>query len=202
VPHGTQNLLNTTLTNGQWVKLSAVLLLVGGIVTIFATGAYERIDPMAIQAALQDAGIWGGLLFVLAFGLLHPLHISAHVFILSATLVWPPGEAVLYAWLGSLAAAASGYGFGAWVGEEWIAKRLPERFAKRMSRVQEHSFKATLVAKLLFFTTPILQMAFGSFKVDFRKCMAATAIAHALYIVPEVLLGEQIAAWATSVWGS
>ncbi|MFT5582964.1 MAG: putative membrane protein YdjX (TVP38/TMEM64 family) [Cognaticolwellia sp.] len=193
--------MSTKSPASRWLKLAAVLVLIAVIITVFATGAYERIDPVAIQLALQDAGIWGAVLFVVAFGLIQPLHISAHVFIIAATLVWPPGEALLYAWLGSMAAAATCYGFGAWVGEEWISERLPDRFAKRMGKVQDHSFKSTLGVKLLFFTTPSLQMAFGAFKVDFRKCMAATGIAHAIYIIPEVLLGDQIAAWASTVWG-
>ncbi len=193
--------MSTPSPKSHWPKLIAVLVLVAITVTIFATGAYERIDPVAIQGTLQDAGLWGGLLFILAFAVLQPLHISAHVFIIAATLVWGPGEAILYAWTGSMAAAAVCYAFGNWVGEDWMAERLPDRFALRMNKIQAHSFKATLGVKLLFFTTPTLQMAFGAFKVDFRKCMAATAIAHAIYIIPEVLLGDQIAAWASSVWG-
>lgn len=193
--------MSTKSPTSRWLKLAAVLLLVAVTITVFATGAYERVDPVAIQTTLQDAGLWGGLLFILAFAVLQPLHISAHIFIIAATLVWGPGEAILYAWTGSMAAAAVCYAFGAWVGEDWLAERLPDRFAKRMGQVQDHSFKATLGVKLLFFTTPILQMAFGAFKVDFRKCMAATAIGHAAYIIPEVLLGDQIAAWAGAAWG-
>lgn len=193
--------MSSTSKSNNRLKVAALLALVLVTVLVFATGAYERIEPEAIQLALQQAGLWGGLLFILAFAVLQPLHISAHVFIIGATLVWGPGEAILYAWVGSMVAAAVCYAFGAWVGEDWIAHRLPERFSKRMGQVQAHSFKATLGVKLLFFTTPILQMSFGAFKVDFRKCMAATAIAHAVYIIPEVLLGDQIAAWASSIWG-
>lgn len=177
------------------IKLGAVLALVAITIGVFASGAHEQIQPEKIQAALLAAGIWGGVLYVVAFGVIQPLHISAHVFIVAASLVWPPGTAILLAFLGSMACAALSYGFGAWVGEDWVRERLPDKFLPHLERVQEHSFKATLGVKLVFFTTPVLQMAFGAFKVRFWPCMAATALIHLLYVVPEVLLGGKVVEW-------
>lgn len=184
-----------TQTRQRRIKLAAVLALVLTTIGVFASGAHEHIQPERIQAALLEAGPLGGVLYVVAFGLLQPLHISAHAFIIAASLVWPPVTAILLAFLGSMACAAVCYGFGAWVGEDWVRERLPDRFLPHLERVQEHSFKATLGVKLLFFTTPVLQMAFGAFKVRFWPCMAATAIIHLLYVVPEVLLGGKVLEW-------
>ena len=179
----------------NWLRL-LLLLVVGGL---FVAGWYfdveDRIDVDLVRDTLEGFGPLGGLVFVLAVSILQPLHISIHVFLLAASVVWDPAEAILYGWLATLGSGLTSFAFGRFMARDWVQANLPEKFRKYEAKLERNTFKTVLVLRLIFFTTPMLQFFYGAVKLRFWPWFAATAIGNLPTVVVVVLLGWKITAW-------
>lgn len=172
------------------VLLGLVLGVAGGL---YASGV--ELDLDAIVARVEAAGVWGPLVFLAATATIPPAGLSMHPFLLTAGMVWDPVPAVLIAWTGTMASALSGFGFARYVARDWVQARAPERFRRYDAALAERGFRTVLLVRLVFFTTPWLQLIMGASRVRFRDYIAATAIGNLPTTVLVVVLGEQIARW-------
>ena len=126
---------------------------------------------------------------------MQPLHISIYVFLLAASLVWPPVEAIIYGWLATIGCALTSFAFGRFMAREWVEAHVPEKFKKYQDRLERHTFKTVLVLRLVFFTTPMLQFMYGAVRLRFWPWLAATCIGNLPTVIVVVLLGWKITAW-------
>ncbi|MGB5414360.1 MAG: hypothetical protein WBN01_06940, partial [Polyangiales bacterium] len=78
--------------------LLLVVICIG--VWLYASGTYASIDPAGMRAWLQQAGAWGGVLFISAHCILQPLGVRSLFFLLTAPLVWDPATAFALSWAG------------------------------------------------------------------------------------------------------
>ncbi len=177
------------------LRLVLALLVLVAVLTAWQTGLYEKLSVESVRRWLLDAGPWGGVLFVLAVSVLQPMHLSMHAFILAASQVWPPLEAMLYCFLGLMGAALSSFGFARFMAAEWVQARIPDKLKPYEARLEDKTFTTVLILRLLFFTTPMVQFSYGVLKLRFWPWMAAMALGSLPYVVIEVLLGSQLQAW-------
>lgn len=179
----------------NWLRVALLLLVVG----LFAAGWYfdveDHISVELVRETLLGFGPFGGLVFIAAVSVLQPLHISVHVFLLSASLVWPPVEAILYGWLGTLGAGLTSFAFGRFMARDWVEKNIPDKFRKYQDRLERNTFKTVLILRLIFFTTPMLQFFYGAVRLRFWPWFAATAIGNLPTVIVVVLAGWKITAW-------
>lgn len=179
----------------NWLRVALILVVAG----LFAAGWYfdieDRIDVDLVRDTLQGFGPFGGLVFIAVVAVLQPLHISVHMFLLAASLVWPPAEAILYGWLATIASGLTSFVFGRFMAREWVEKNIPERFRKYQDRLEKNTFKTVLLLRLIFFTTPMLQFMYGAVRLRFWPWFAATCIGNLPTVVVVILLGWKITAW-------
>ena len=177
------------------IRFSLGLALLGGIAWVVASGAYDGLKPDAIRTMLLESGPWGPLVFVLAFAALQPFGFAAHVFIIGASLVWPPAISFLLSWLGAISAGCVAFGFARYMGREWVQKRLPDKLAKYDERLANHGFRTVVIMRLLLFTFGPMQFMFGVSRVRFVPFVLGSAVGLIPMLAAETWLGSNVVAW-------
>lgn len=153
------------------------------------------VDAAEGQAWLRQAGGWGLLAFVVAFALLQPLGLAAHLFIVTAALIWAPWVAVLVSWTGALLAGCVAFGFARYVGRSWVQERLPPKLRKWDDRLAERGLRTVVTMRLLLFTFGPMQLMFGVSRVRFWAFVAGSAVGLLPMIAVETWVGGSVVAW-------
>ena len=177
------------------LRLLLLVVVLLAVVVAWQTGLYEKLTVESVRNWLLEAGPWGGVLFILAVSVLQPMHLSMHAFLLAASQVWPPLEAMLYSFLGLMGAALTSFFFARFMAAEWVQARIPEKLKPYEERLEKETFKTVLILRLLFFTTPMVQFSYGVLRLRFWPWMAAMALGSLPYVVIEILLGNQLQQW-------
>jgi len=177
------------------LKIALAAALAGFVAWIYASGAYQRLDPATMRVWFRDAGPWGGALFIAAYSLLQPLGVNGLVFLLSAPLVWAPTEAFLLNWAGTVGTGLFSF-FGArFVARDWIQRRLPKRIRRFDDRLYTRGFRTVFLLRVIFYTAPTVQWALGASRVSFLPFLAGTVLGVAPFTLLATFLGVRAAAW-------
>ena len=147
------------------IRYVLLILLVATVALLYLQGFYEAVDARRVQTWIRGAGAWGGVLFVAAYACLQPLGVRSIFFLLGAPLVWSPAHAALLSWAGAVIASALAFGFARFVGKDWAQRRIPVRLRNLDERLGRDGFRTVLLLRLVFFTTPVLQLALGVSRV-------------------------------------
>jgi uncharacterized membrane protein YdjX (TVP38/TMEM64 family) len=180
---------------GSLLKIAFAALLAGAIAWIYASGAYQELDPATMRVWFRNAGPWGGVLFVVAYACLQPFGVNGLVFLLSAPLIWTPTEAFLLNWAGTLGTGLFSFFVARFVARDWIQQRLPPRIRRFDERLQTHGFRTVFLLRLIFYTTPTVQWALGVSRVAFVPFLAATVLGVAPFTLMTTLVGVRVAEW-------
>jgi len=171
------------------------LLVVATLVTLgvaaWLGGLFELTSqPERVRALLAESGVWGPLLFTLAFGLLEPFGVPGILFVVPATLAWPLGTAFALCWLGSVLAGIVGFGFARSIGRDWVTAHLPERLRAYDQRLAERGLQTVIVVRLLFFLAPPAHWALGLSRVRFAPFVLGSALGFLPGIAGLVFFGK------------
>lgn len=177
------------------VRLALAMVVIGVLSWFYASGTYAAIDPEEMRAWLQDAGAWGGLVFVLAYCVLQPLGVRSVFFLLSAPMVWQPLTAFVLSWAGTLAASLAAFGFARFVGRSWVQRRLPPGIRRLDDRLATRGLRTVLLLRLLFYTAPTLQFALGVSRVRAGAFLTGTLLGVVPFTALMTLLGARINAY-------
>jgi uncharacterized membrane protein YdjX (TVP38/TMEM64 family) len=177
------------------IKLGLALAFLVAIVWFYASGAPRAIDAEAVQRWIRAAGAWGGVAFVAAYALLQPLGVRSLFFLLSAPLIWSPAEAVLLSWLGAVLASVLAFSVARFVAQEWAQRRAPARIRKLDDKLADDGFRTVALLRLLFYTTPALQLALVVSRVRFRPFLFGTMLGVLPFTLLMTLLSAQMSAF-------
>lgn len=161
------------------LRLLLLLALAALLLVLFATGSFERLDAAALRTWIREARFWGPALFVLLFAALEPFGFPGFLFMLTAVAVWPPWQAWLLIWAGTVGAGVVGYSLARWIARDWVLARLPTRFLRLESWVAANALRAVIVTRLLFFIAPPAHWALGLTRVSFPTLLLGTLIGFA-----------------------
>jgi len=179
----------------RWLRFAAGLVVLAAAIALLTSDAVASLSAAAIRSQLLALGAWGPVLFVLAFALLQPLGIAAHVFIVAASLVWGPVPGLLLSWVGALAASSTSFWFARWMGHEWVQARLPAKLQRWDARLATHGFRTVLVMRLLLFTFGPMQLMLGVSQVRFASYLAASALGLLPMIALDSFVGAGVVSW-------
>ena len=174
------------------LKLVLAVLAFGAIGAMVFMGVHPAFSPENLRAAVAAAGVWGPIVFLLAFALLQPFGLSAHAFIIAASFIWPWPVALALSWTGAMLATTVSYWFARYVGRDWVQSRLPERVRKYDEQIATKGFRSVLMLRLVFFTFGPMQMMLGVSRARFVDVMTGTAVGVLPVMVAEILLGSKI----------
>lgn len=176
-------------------KVVLVALFVAAVLTLLFGGFYEDLEGDQIRAWLQASGVWGPIVFLVAFALLQPVGLSAHVLIIAASLVWPAELALPLSWAGATLAGCTAFGFARFVGHGWVQQRIPERLVGYDEALATKGFRTVLALRLTFFTFAPMQLMFGVSRVRFIPFVSGTALGLLPLVAAETLVGASLVDW-------
>ncbi len=206
---------STSLRIGLLAAVAATLCV------LWWTGVLAPLaEPERIRALLTETGAVGPLLWLLGFACLEPFGLPGAVFMIPASLVWPPALAIPMCVAGGTGAGIVAFALARWIGPEAIVARLPERARRHTARARERGFRTALVVRLLLFLFPPAHWALGVSGIRFTPFLLGSALgflpgmtvwvlatrefAHQLERLPlweAVLLGGAVAVVAAAfVW--
>ncbi len=177
------------------VRVVLVLIAIAVGVWLYASGTYAVTNPEKMRAWLQQAGAWGGALFIAAYCVLQPLGVRSLFFLLTAPLVWDPATAFALSWAGTVAASIAAFGFARFVARGWVQERLPPGIRRLDERLALRGLRTVLLLRLLFYTAPTLQFALGVSRVRVGPFVAGTVFGVVPFTALMTLLGVEINAW-------
>ena len=169
--------------------------ILAGVVALLASDVRGSFSAAEIRTRLLASGVWGPALFLLAFALLQPFGLSAHVFIVAASLVWPPAIAMVLSWVGTLLSSTVAFWFARWMGREWVQEKLPARLHRWDARLASHGFRTVLLMRLLLFTFGPMQLMLGVSKVRFVSFLGASALGLLPLVALESFVGASVVDW-------
>ena len=180
---------------GRVLRFLAGVAFLAAVCVVLFGGVSDDLDAARIREWLRASGVWGPIVFLVAFAVLQPVGVAAHVFILAASLVWHPVLAFFLSWAGTIAGGCIAFAFARFVGHAWVQKRLPERLKRYDHALATAGFRTVLVLRLLFFTFGPMQLMLGVSKVRFFPFLAATALGVLPLVALETLLGASVVEW-------
>jgi uncharacterized membrane protein YdjX (TVP38/TMEM64 family) len=173
------------------------VLALGLMITIFLNR--DDINPEAFHNPLRELGFLGMLLFLLIFCVLQPLYVSVYVFIGVATLTWEPITAFILSYIGVLGSGLTSFAFSRYLAQDWARSKIPAGIMKYDEQLDTKGFQTVFLLRILFYTTPIVQMFLGISRVRYGPFLAGTAIGILPTTLIVVFLGSSIITWLGSM---
>jgi uncharacterized membrane protein YdjX (TVP38/TMEM64 family) len=182
--------------SGPTQKIAALAVVSTFVMIAWRGGLFDALsDVSRVRALLLGSGGWGGLLYVLGFGLLQPLGVPGIVFLIPASMVWPRPMAFALSLIASLLASSVGFGFARFLARDWVSRHLPLRFRRFDDLLARHGLRAVIAIRLVFFLTPPAHWVIGLSGVRYRTFLLGSALGLIPGIAAVVFLGSSAAKW-------
>lgn len=176
-----------------WPQLVLVTLVGVGSAWAWATGRLEAIDLPLIRAWVDGAGAWAPLAYLVAFGLLQPVGVASHLFLVVAGVVWPTPSALVLSQVGLLISSATTYGVGRAMAPESLRARMPARLRAMEDRLRAGGVLAVIAVRIPFFSFFLASAFMGALRVPFRTYMLGSFLGMLPVGVAEVLMAHELA---------
>ncbi len=149
-------------------RLALIGLVLMMLAIAYKTGVLAQFSSLAMaRQTLLSLGAWGYVVFVVAYGVLQPFGIPGTIFIFVAPLIWRFPIALSLSMAGTMAASVVGFSFARFVARDWLAPKIPERFAKYNDALEKRAFVTVVVLRLIFWMPQALHAFLGLSKVPF-----------------------------------
>ncbi len=153
------------------------VLLLAVFVLLFIFGVFDFLhDRERIESFLNDSGLFGPVLYVLAFVAAQPLSLPGAALIIPATFVWDWWEVFAYSMLGGIIASSLGFSISRWLAQDWVRRRLPQRFIGWEKRFVDHALLSTIALRLVTGYAPAADWFLGISKVRWREFIIGTIL--------------------------
>lgn len=161
------------------------------VVTGFAAYLLGGINPIQLQALLNQAGIWAPIIYIVLYSV-------ATVFLLPSTALNLTGGAIFGPWLGTLwtsiaavLAAVVSFAFTRTVGREIIAQKLANRWQSMDAEMRQGGLFYIFAIRLLpIIPYGLVNFAAGLTSIRFRDYLVGTILGTVPGVLPFVMLGS------------
>lgn len=133
-------------------------------------------DEDRLQATVDDAGLWGPLLYLGLMILLVPLNVPGLVFVIPVTALFGTLGGILLALTGGFLASAVGIVAARHIGRPHLQTRLPPRIARWEARFAARGFWAVAVLRSFTFLTQPVDWLCGLSSIPMRTALAGTFV--------------------------
>ena len=152
-------------------------MVIIGIVVGVVFGFWDFFhDRERIQDFFQDSGAFGPIIYILAFIAAQPLSLPGAALIIPATFVLTWWEVFIYSMLGGIIASSIGFVVARWLAQDWVRKRLPQRFIGWEKRFVDHALLSTIALRLVTGYAPAADWFLGILKIRWREFLIGTII--------------------------
>lgn len=149
-------------------RIALIGLVLIGLAVAYKSGVLARFSTLTTaKQTLLGLGGWGYVAFVLAYAALQPFGVPGTIFVFVAPLIWPFWTSLSLSLVGTMAASVIGFSFARFVAREWLAAKIPARFARYNDALERRAFVTVALLRLVFWMPQALHTFLGLSKVSF-----------------------------------
>lgn len=153
------------------------LLIVGVIAIIVQTGVIGRFsDEEELRRTVEDAGVWGPLLYLVLMIVLVPLNVPGIIFVIPATTIFGTAGGVALSLVGGFVASAIGIVAARRLGRGAFESKMPERVLRMESRLSERGIWAVIGIRCFVFLLQPFDWLLGVSSMPLRTVMIGTFV--------------------------
>lgn len=170
----------------RWpVRLAVVAAVVALIVLVVTTGLFDLVrDQDRLQATVDDAGVWGPLVFLSLMVLLVPLNVPGLVFVIPSTTLFGTAGGFGLSLVGGFTASVIGIVAARRLGRRALVERMPDWLRKREAKLSERGFWAVVLLRCCTFLFQPADWLCGLSSMRMRTVLTATFVG----LVPPTLV--------------
>ncbi len=165
----------------RWRALAVTLLLLAGIIALFAVGktqlALGAEDRLEHWLAGYRVGPWGLVAAIVVFTLAAFIGVPQFLLIAACVVAFGPWFGFLYSWIATIASAAVTY----WLGRGPTARTLERYGGGTVERIRRFVGRNAFSASFIIRNVPsapfiVVNMAFGAVRASFPAYLAGCAL--------------------------
>jgi uncharacterized membrane protein YdjX (TVP38/TMEM64 family) len=172
-------------------RAALVTVVAVALAAAWASGLYSQATPERVAELVDRAGILGPLAFIALFAAAEVVHVPGVLFVIAASVLWPPAVAIPTAYAGAMTAALVVFFVARRIVPASLRERLPERLLRYEARLETHGLLTVIALRLVLFLLPAVHWLLGASRVSFRDYFLGTAIGLAPGVIGIALLGRQ-----------
>lgn len=188
----------TTPKKPVWPRLVGLLLVLVALLALgHFTGAAEYMTRENIAHFMQSLGVWGFLLFLVAFALGELVHVPGFVFIFAALIAYGRLWGALAGYAGALVAVTVAFYLVRIVGGRALTEIKQPLIKKALGPLEKHPIRTVAILRAVLWFAPAVNYALGLSAIRYRDYILGSAIG---FIVPMVIFSV-LFDWAMSFFG-
>lgn len=153
------------------------LLVVVVVVAVVQSGVIGRYsDEDELRRAVEDAGTWGPVLFVVLMVLLVPLNVPGLIFVVPATTIFGTAGGVSLSLIGGFLASAVGIVGARVLGRARFETRMPPRIRRLEKRMADGGFWGIVLVRCFTFLLQPVDWMCGLSSIRMRTVLAGTLV--------------------------
>jgi uncharacterized membrane protein YdjX (TVP38/TMEM64 family) len=158
-------------------RIVGLLVLVGILYAgAHASGLTDNFTIDSARQHMENAGVWGVLIFMGLFIVGDLLHVPGLIFVAGAILAYGTVEGIILGYFGALV----GQSFNFWlirkVGGRPLSDIERPLVKKVLSNLSERPIRTVIILRLIFVLTPAINYALSMSQLRFRDYVLASAI--------------------------
>jgi len=151
------------------------------------------LEPGRIADLVRDAGPWGAGLYLLAFVVGELALVPGAILIAAAGLVYGPLAGSALAYVGSMAASATSFGFARRMGLRAPSVRMPRLVARGLEHLERRPTSTVCLLRLGFAAYPPLSLALAASSIRARDYLLGTALGLLLPVAAIATVAARLA---------
>lgn len=177
----------------RWWRLGA---LAAALVALFAVGRLagwtDDLSTARVRAAIESAGAWGPILFVLAFSVGELLHVPGMVFVAAAVVAYGRLGGGALALAGAIVSLSVSFVVVRAIGGKPLGA-IRWRFARRvLGHLDARPVRTVALLRLVLWMSPQVNYVLALSSVRFRSYLAGSALGLTLPIAGIALLFDRL----------
>ena len=154
--------------------LCLILFVVVAIYVLRVTPIKELITPEMLKKLIRGLGIWGPIAFICIYATGVCLFLPASLFIGIGAVLFDTGPGLLYNVAGAMVGATISFLVARYLGREFSAGLIGDRFKKYDNRIAANGFTTTLYIRLIFSPFSLANFGLALTQVGFWEFFVGT----------------------------
>ena len=150
-------------------------------------------DPQLVKKEVVQWGIWGPIIYMLAYAIGPSFLVPGAVMTIAAGLAFGTGWGSVYSLIGADVGAVVAFGAGRWLGRSFVEQIVGERFHAMLQRIAKHGFQIILYLRFVpVIPYNALNLLAGASPITFYDYFWATMIGMIPGTILYAFLGDAL----------
>lgn len=167
--------LGAIAMNSRLMRIGLLLMLGAGIAV--AVVYRDRLDVAALERWIQEAGIWGPLLFMAVYAVAAVLFLPGTLLTLAGGALFGPVLGTFYNLTGATIGATLAFLIARYLASDWVADKSGGRLKQLINGVESEGWRFVAFTRLVpLFPFNLLNYALGLTRIKLSHYLLATYI--------------------------